>query len=218
MASRVNILALDTSTQACSAALLTQHGQAQPTFRHLHHLAPMQHTQLILPMIDTLLTEAGLTPAQLTAIAVGVGPGSFTGSRLGVSVAQGLAFANHLPLVPVSSMAAWALAVFMAHGHRQVLVSLDAKSGQLFWGGYRITASGEVACVIPEQLSDLSACIWPENEQWVGVGDGWKVGGSPGQLITDVYPSGMAVAKLGLALYQAGGHCLPANIEPRYLR
>lgn len=212
------MLAFDTSTQACSVALLVQHDHAEPTFRSLHQIAPMQHTQLILPMINTLLTEAGLTPDQLTAIAVGVGPGSFTGSRLGVSVAQGLAFANHLPLVPVSSMAAWALSVFMAQGHRQVLVSLDAKSDQMFWAGYRITESGEVDCVIPEQLSDLNACVWPENEQWVGVGDGWKAGNGPDILLSEVYPSGMAVAKLGLALYQAGQHCLPADIEPRYLR
>lgn len=218
MAGRVNILALDTSTQACTAALLLEGDHAEPVIHTQHHIAPMQHTQLILGMIDTLLSEAGLTLNQLTAVAIGVGPGSFTGTRLGVSVAQGLGFAHGLPLVPVSSMQALALTAFMEQGYRQVLVSLDARSGQMMWAGYHITEAGEVDCVIPEQLTDVGAAIWPENEQWVGVGDGWKLGHGPDILITDIYPSGIAVAKLGLAHFRAGVHCLPADLEPHYLR
>lgn len=218
MAGRVNILAFDTSTQACTVALLIEGDHAQPVIHSLHRVAPMQHTQLILGMIDTVLSEAGLSLNQLTAVALGVGPGSFTGTRLGVSVAQGLGFAHGLPVVPVSSMQALALTAFMQQGHKQVLVSLDARSEQMLWAGYHITEAGEVSCIIPEQLTDLNAATWPENEQWVGVGDGWKLGHGPDILITDIYPSGAAIAKLGLVNFRAGVHCLPADLEPHYLR
>lgn len=218
MADRVNILAFDTSTQACSVALLSTQADASPLIFASHRIAPMQHTQLILPMIDALLSEANLNLADLTAVAVGVGPGSFTGCRLGVSVAQALGFAHSLPLVPVSSMAALALSVFMTHGHQRVLVGLDARTEQVYWGGYHVTEGGAVSCIISEQVRSVNDLVWPENEQWVAVGDAWKPGGAPDILITDAYPTGTAVANLGLALYQRGVCCSPAALEPSYLR
>lgn len=218
MADRVNILAFDTSTHACTVALLTAQEGAEPHLHTDHRIAPMQHTQLILPMIETMLKQGHLSPADLSAIAVGIGPGSFTGCRLGVSVAQGLGFANHLPLVPVSSMAALAMSVFMEHGHRWVLVALDARTEQIYVGGYHITEAGEVDCVIPEQLLPVGAFQWSKNNPWVGVGDAWQSTDSPSLILAEAYPQAAAVAKIGLNLYQRGVHCLPALLEPAYLR
>ena len=99
----MNLLALDTATEACSAALLIGDDIIERS-----EIAPRRHAELILPMIESLLGEAGISRRQIDAIAVGRGPGAFTGVRLAISVAQGLALGLDVPVVPVSSLAALA--------------------------------------------------------------------------------------------------------------
>ena len=89
-----NIIAIETATEACSAALGVN-GRIIERFE----IAPRRHTELILPMIESLLAEAGIARAQLDAIAVGRGPGAFTGVRLAIAVAQGLALALDIPVI-----------------------------------------------------------------------------------------------------------------------
>lgn len=218
MANRLNILAFDTSSEVCTVALLQTQAEGESLVTLDHRHAPKQHTQLILPMIDGVLSNAGIAISDLSAIAVGVGPGSFTGCRLAVSVAQALGLAHHLPLIPVSSMAAMAMAAYLSEGHQWVLVSLDARTEQVYAAGYHITSENEYNCIIPEQIYPVNAFTWPEQPLWVGVGDGFKEGDSPDVVMSTIFPTGLAVAKLGLILYLQGVTVSPAALEPQYLR
>ncbi len=97
----MKLLAVETSTEACSAALYID-GIISERFE----LTPKEHTRLILPMIDSLMSDAGLKPQQLDALAFSCGPGSFTGVRIATGVIQGIALGADLPVVPVSTLAA----------------------------------------------------------------------------------------------------------------
>lgn len=82
----MRILAIDTATEACSAALWNDGAQSA----HFE-ICPREHTQRILPLVQEVLTESGTTLNELDALAFGRGPGSFTGVRIGIGIAQGLA-------------------------------------------------------------------------------------------------------------------------------
>jgi tRNA threonylcarbamoyladenosine biosynthesis protein TsaB len=142
----MKLLAIDTVTEACSAALLVD-GEIQQRFT----IEPRRHTELILPMIDELLGEAGLSLSQLDALAVDRGPGSFTGVRIGVGVVQGLAFAADLPVYPVSSLAALALAASQEITADTMLAMLDARMDEIYWGVYRLE-HGLLKSVMDEQV------------------------------------------------------------------
>jgi len=167
----LNILAIETSTQACSAALLCN-GEILQRYK----VAPRGHGDLILPMIDELMAEADLSPAQLSAVAFGRGPGAFTGVRIATSVAQGIAFGADLPVVPVSSLAALAQAGFRQKGYQAMLCAVDARMGEIYWGAYQIEQgvvsllSGEHVCR-PELAPEPSELV----DQWHGMGNGWEV-------------------------------------------
>jgi tRNA threonylcarbamoyladenosine biosynthesis protein TsaB len=98
----LRVLAIDTSTEACSAALLWSDGEAKLRFE----LTERSHADLILPMIDQLLAEAGCGLRDLDGLAFGRGPGGFTGLRIAAGVIQGLAYGAGLRVAAVSSLAA----------------------------------------------------------------------------------------------------------------
>jgi tRNA threonylcarbamoyladenosine biosynthesis protein TsaB len=124
----MKILAIDTTEQACSAALLVD-GQAAEDFQ----IGARQHSQLILPMIEGLLGDAGLALSALDSLAFARGPGSFTGVRIAAAVIQGLAVAADLPVVPISSLLALAQGVCREHGEPRVLAAFDARMQELYW-------------------------------------------------------------------------------------
>jgi len=131
----MKLLALDTATDACSAAVWVD-----GVVHERYELAPRRHAALILPMIEAVLAEVGLRPAQLDAVAFGRGPGAFTGVRIAVGIAQGIAFAADLPVVPVSTLAAVALGVGRETGYARLAVALDARMSEVYWGTYAVTA------------------------------------------------------------------------------
>jgi tRNA threonylcarbamoyladenosine biosynthesis protein TsaB len=135
----MRLIALETATEACSAALWID-GELRWL---LEPAAARRHGELILDQVDRLLAEAGLVPAQLDAVAVGRGPGAFTGVRLGLGVAQGLAFAIGCPVVPVSTLAALAQQG-AERGALEVLAVLDARMGEVYWSLLRVGPEGLV--------------------------------------------------------------------------
>ena len=125
----VKLLAIDTAESACSAALLVD-GAVLSRMEQ----AVRGHSERILPMMQSLLSEAGYSLNDLDALAFGRGPGSFTGLRIAAGVIQGSALGAGLPVVPVSTLQTLAQGAFRMHGARQVLSALDARMAEVYWG------------------------------------------------------------------------------------
>ena len=124
----LTLLALDTSTEACSVALLYN---GEKTY--LNELAQRTHAKRILPMVDEILTDSGLKLNQLDALAFGRGPGSFTGVRVGAAIAQGLALGADLPVIPMSNLTAMAQAAFELHQAENVAAAIDARMNEVYF-------------------------------------------------------------------------------------
>ena len=166
----MKLLALETATDACSAALWID-GEV----RTRHRIAPREHARLILPMCDALLSEAGLGPAQLDCIAFGRGPGSFTGVRIACAASQGMAFALDLPVVPVSSLATLAQGAIEEADAQHVLAALDARMGELYFGAYERGLQGLAEPVAAERLTaPTQALSGLADRRWYAAGDGWN--------------------------------------------
>ncbi|MFA0231771.1 tRNA (adenosine(37)-N6)-threonylcarbamoyltransferase complex dimerization subunit type 1 TsaB, partial [Vibrio sp. 10N.261.45.A7] len=125
------ILAVDTATENCSVALVI----GDQVFARSEE-APRDHTKKILPMVDEVLKEANVALTDLDAIAFGQGPGSFTGVRIGIGIAQGLAFGADLPMIGVSTLAAMAQGSYRKFGETHVATAIDARMSEVYWARY----------------------------------------------------------------------------------
>lgn len=157
------ILAIDTSSAWCSVALST--GASAERLVERHELLGPSASQHLLPWITDLLKQEGLMFRDLDAIAVGIGPGAFTGVRLGVAVVQGLALAANLPIAPVASLDAIAasaidhrlLKAIDASKH-ELTVAIDARMGEVYWAKYSISKAGQASgntIALPERIGDI---------------------------------------------------------------
>ncbi|NJN48243.1 MAG: tRNA (adenosine(37)-N6)-threonylcarbamoyltransferase complex dimerization subunit type 1 TsaB [Candidatus Competibacteraceae bacterium] len=216
----MKLLALDTSTEACSAAVLVDDEVIER-----YELAPRRHAALILSMIEAVLAEAGLTAGQLDALAFGRGPGAFTGIRIGVGVAQGIAFAADLPVAPISTLAAIARNASSERNADHIAVALDARMGEVYWGTYATTAGGELVLLGAEQVCAPAAVPVLNSAEWLGAGMGWTVYHETfvqrlGNLTWwgDCYPRAGDIALLGAAAGQHGQWVAAEQALPVYLR
>jgi tRNA threonylcarbamoyladenosine biosynthesis protein TsaB len=165
----VRILALDTATENCSAALLID---GRLTARE--RLLPRGHAAHILPMIEEVLGESGTALASLTAIAFGRGPGAFTGVRLAASITQGLAYAAGLPVVAISDLRAVAQRLLgLAATAGRVLVLNDARMHEVYWGCFERGADDLAAPAGEEQLGRPESVRLPQ--AWAQPGEGPRV-------------------------------------------
>ena len=221
----MRILALDTATENCSAALLVEErliGREQ--------LLDRGHAERILPMIDELLAEAGVSLRDLTAIAFGRGPGAFTGVRLAASIAQGLAFGAGLPVVPISDLRAVAQrALDVEAAANFLLVCHDARMQEVYWGCFERSASSLAVAAGDERVSAPAAVVLPGS--WAGrlvqgAGSGFAaypplrgaLAGALDRVHDGLLPRAHEVARLA-APEVAAGRVLPAEAAvPVYLR
>lgn len=164
----MKLLAVDTATEACSAALMIGDSVLER-----FDIAPRAHARLLLPMLDSLLAEAGVKLADLDAIAFGRGPGSFTGVRIAASVVQGLAFGADLPVLPVSTLAALARAALQTTEATHVLAAIDARMDEIYWASYQRDARGEPQAVSEEQVTAAQDLKIAVDADWYGIGTGW---------------------------------------------
>jgi len=160
----VKLLALDTSTELCSAALWLDGAVAADGVD-----AGQRHSELLLPMIDGLLRRAGVTLADLDAIAFGEGPGSFTGLRIACGVAQGLAFGADKPVVGVGTL----LALAQASGAEAAACCLDARIKEVYFAAYRRNGDDWTTVHPPGLYPPESLPRLPDGP-WIGCGNGYS--------------------------------------------
>lgn len=218
----MKLLALDTATEACSAALYLDGAVLER-----YELAPQRHNRLILPMIEALLAEAGMSLGQMDALAFGRGPGSFTGVRIATGVAQGLAFGADLPVAPVSTLAALAQEAFAETTAGFAFPCIDARMGEVYWGAYRRGDDGLAAAVVAESVGPADAVALPDDALGYGVGSGFgtygeilgaRLGASLAGVMSGRFPRASHIAVLGAATVSRGGCVAAQDAQPVYLR
>ncbi|KMJ44757.1 hypothetical protein AB204_12535 [Xenorhabdus khoisanae] len=218
----MRILAIDTATEACSVALWNE-GVVEAQFE----ISPREHTQRILPMVRDVLSKGNLSLQQLNALAFGRGPGSFTGVRIGVGIAQGLALGAELPMLGVSSLKTMAQGAFRLKGATNVLVAIDARMGEIYWGQYSRNSQGEwqgdetEAVLKPEQAQAIMSSL---SGEWAIAGTGWE---AYPQLLDShltlvaseiTLPHAEDMLPLAIRMWEAGEATSVEHAEPVYLR
>jgi tRNA threonylcarbamoyladenosine biosynthesis protein TsaB len=163
----VKLLAIDTATEQCSVAVRS----AGKTIEQCV-LTTRGHADLLLPMIEAVLTEAGIGLAELEGLAFGQGPGAFTGVRIAAGVIQGLSLGSGLPVVGISNLAAVAQQV--AAPGEEVLVCMDARMNEVYWGLFRIAEDGDVVLLNSEQVSPPLAVTLEGRSIVMGAGTGFR--------------------------------------------
>lgn len=175
----MNLLAIETSTAICSVALCVEIQGVRTYFDSTQ--SGQSSSNHILPMIDALLAEAELNAAQLTSIAFGRGPGSFTGLRVAAGVVQGIALAYDLPVIPVSSLQAMAQSAYQMYGCSMVLAAIDAHVQSFYCGNFVLqkdkNKSEMMTSILPEALIQVNQWIMPDEidskTNAFYVGSGW---------------------------------------------
>ena len=213
MERELNLLAFDTSTERMSVALV----HSGRLWRHNGPGAAQASAQLI-PVIQRLMTEAGLTWTELQAIAFGRGPGSFTGLRTACSVAQGLAFGADLPVLAIDTLLALAEDARERHGCAHVVAALDARMEQIYQARYEYAAGcwsqrQAPSLVNPEQI------VVPADA--VLAGNAWAVYGErlpAGIRHVEAWPEAAAMLRLAPAMLAAGQAVPAEQALPLYVR
>jgi tRNA threonylcarbamoyladenosine biosynthesis protein TsaB len=215
----VRLLALDAATEACSVALLTNGVAITRTIE-----SGKGNALNILRMAEEVLAEGQMSLSMLDGIAASVGPGAFTGVRISVAVAQGLAFGAGLKVVPVTTLEALALQVLEGSGSRAI-ACLDARMGEVYWGCFDWDgARGVRECGASRVGPPESVSLSPSG-RYFGIGRGFLaypvLATLPGVEIDALHsaalPNAREIARLG-ALRLAREGLDPADLTPLYLR
>ena len=240
----VHLLAIETSGSACSVALVSCRPNGQITITRAEHEGIGQHAERLLPMADGLLAEQGLGRNGLSAVAFGQGPGGFTGLRIACGVAQGIAFALEIPVVPVDSLMAGAHRDRQAAGAAESsavrVVVQDARMSELYLAAYVPREDGWDTLQGAMLLGSSDLTTWldhashgrsgglPLEGRIRLVGDGVHL--CPGideyadasdgriQIGAPMRPDAVAIGQLAVPLFKLGRHVPPELAAPLYVR
>lgn len=219
------LLALETSTEACSVALSFDQNK-HSRFK----IASRQHAELILPMIDSILTEAECTLKEIDAIAFGQGPGSFMGVRIATAISQSIGFAIKKPLIPISSLRSLAQQAYQMTLIPHIIAGWDARMGEIYWGVFHVNNNSQMELVDKEYLDSpkgLSVKLTElPNSHYLGVGNAWQayqkeIGDLPDSIKVSqeiFYPMATTVAELASTLFEQDKTVSPFKVEPCYIR
>ncbi|MHB8252308.1 MAG: tRNA (adenosine(37)-N6)-threonylcarbamoyltransferase complex dimerization subunit type 1 TsaB [Acidiferrobacter sp.] len=210
----MNILAIETATPVASVAVQVG-GRVFARFIQ----DPAARAEGVLDLLRVVLAEAQTELGTMEAIAFGRGPGSFTGLRVAAAVAQGLAYAKGLPVIPISSLAALA----QESSGTEILAAIDARRDEIYYGFFRRSEGGLVEAVGPERLGPPSSLTRPHGA-YVGVGSGFD---HYAEILREYcaipyepqkVPSARAVVALAERAFVRGAWVTPSEALPVYLR
>lgn len=217
-----HILAIDTATEVCSVALGNNTSSCSRTSEVAN-----SHAKVVLELVQQLLNEQSVELKNLDALALTIGPGSFTGIRIGSSVAQGLSFGTGLPIVPITTLellGEQAMALRLVQSEQSVCVALDARMGELYWQLFKnvagvLRATSEPMIGSPEQLNTVIAA---EVSDIVGIGHGWGVNGVDTTLVsnvdTELKPAAEFMLPMAIDRLEKGESVSAFTLQPLYLR
>ncbi len=212
----MNILAIDTATEACSAAVLRADGAVFDTFE----IAPRRHNALLPAMMAQVLDAAGIVKSDLTHCAFTNGPGAFTGIRIAAAQAQGIGIGLGIPLLPVSTLAVLAQAAIDRHGCQWPLAALDARMDEIYWAGYERDAAGLAQLRGSERL-DRAEAIEIDAAIDFGAGHGWVEALRARvefEVAPDLFPAAASLLRLAAAAARDGKGIEAAAVGINYLR
>jgi tRNA threonylcarbamoyladenosine biosynthesis protein TsaB len=214
------ILALDASTEWCSVALGDALG-----FVERRERAGQRHSELMLPMVRSLLAEAAARLSDLDGIAFGAGPGSFTGLRIACGVAQGLAQGAGLPVLGIPTLEAMAETARVREGHARVYAALDARVGEVYVAAYESSGERWIARIDATVIAPETAPL-PDGVDWQGAGPGFDAYPALRERLVaalcgvdaSIEPSAGAIGALALPRLAAGEGRAAHDAAPLYVR
>jgi tRNA threonylcarbamoyladenosine biosynthesis protein TsaB len=218
----LRILALDAATEACSVSLWCDGAQAGRSSE-----SGKSGAAQILAMVEEILAEAQLSLSSLNAIACSIGPGAFTGVRISVAVAQGLAFGADLAVIPVTTLEAIAYYALAPGGPvSRVLACLDARMGEVYWGCFAADALQGVSATSAPAVSAPQNVVLPDSGRFLAIGRGLAAYPAlavlPGIETSDQFkhclPNAREMAQLAALRSPLGAGMDPALLTPLYLR
>ncbi|HEX6221064.1 MAG TPA: tRNA (adenosine(37)-N6)-threonylcarbamoyltransferase complex dimerization subunit type 1 TsaB [Acidimicrobiia bacterium] len=216
----MKLLAIETATPGSSVAVV----EDRRTLAAASRIDRVGHAGFLVPAIDFCFDQVGWSPDYLDAVVVDIGPGLYTGIRVGIATAQGLAAAFGIPIIPAVSVDA--LALEAKTGHRMIWAVVDARRGEFAVARYRPVPGGVVRQSATELMNpdQLRAALESTAEDSLVVGDatelpdGFLLGMHHVKTAKPRYPYAVALAEIGAGRYERDEYPSPEDIRPLYMR
>jgi tRNA threonylcarbamoyladenosine biosynthesis protein TsaB len=215
----MTVLGIETSTAVCSVGLSNE----SDAYAERSIIESHIHSEKILTLVQELCKDQKIHLSQIDSVAVSIGPGSFTGLRIGLSTAKGLCYAWGKPLVAVPAFESIAKAVFISHPQlSRVVVCTDAKQGEYYYGGFE-KKNGTLSEFLAVQIGNINAALSAVTGETMVITDqidGVKKISNSSGVIENIlsYCRGDVIAQIAAQKLKDGIKNAPDNLEPMYLK